>query len=364
MEQYYMPSTATILSDVASLVSNYGTTTSDHYPVFTRYRFGNPTSQPTVTVCPTVTANCANSNGTYTYTIPAFTAIPTCGGIKYSYTITGATQRSGTTNDASGSFAAGTSTINWTATDDYGNTASCQTLVVVNSNPVVSIPDVMVLPSGVLPNTVYKGYSPAASATLSASVTGGTPGYTYNWSTGASGASAIVSPAVNTTYSLTVTDANGCQASASKAIAVTDVRAGKKLDKVAVCHKNNNTLEIGAGGVSDHLAHGDMLGKCKAYQYAAAATGSAIERDGLSNRLSVTASPNPTTGYFIIAIKGNGSNEKVRLKVIDLLGRVVEGIDHLSQNQNIRLGANYRPGSYFAEVMQGKEKVVIQLSKK
>jgi hypothetical protein len=39
MQQYYMGSTASILTDVSSLVSNYGSTTSDHYPVFTRFAF-------------------------------------------------------------------------------------------------------------------------------------------------------------------------------------------------------------------------------------------------------------------------------------------------------------------------------------
>ncbi len=39
MSAYYMNSTARILTDVSSLVANYGSTTTDHYPVFTRYAF-------------------------------------------------------------------------------------------------------------------------------------------------------------------------------------------------------------------------------------------------------------------------------------------------------------------------------------
>lgn len=35
----YISSSATILTDAANLVTNYASTTSDHYPVFTRYRF-------------------------------------------------------------------------------------------------------------------------------------------------------------------------------------------------------------------------------------------------------------------------------------------------------------------------------------
>jgi len=39
MAAYYLPATASILTDVTSLVSNYGSTTSDHYPIVTRYFF-------------------------------------------------------------------------------------------------------------------------------------------------------------------------------------------------------------------------------------------------------------------------------------------------------------------------------------
>ncbi len=39
MAAYYMRQTANILTDVSSMVSSYGSTTSDHYPVFTRYAF-------------------------------------------------------------------------------------------------------------------------------------------------------------------------------------------------------------------------------------------------------------------------------------------------------------------------------------
>jgi hypothetical protein len=39
MQLYYMSNSASVLSDVSSLVANYGTTTTDHYPIFTRYSF-------------------------------------------------------------------------------------------------------------------------------------------------------------------------------------------------------------------------------------------------------------------------------------------------------------------------------------
>lgn len=39
MNAFYMNGSANVLDDVNSLVSNYGSTTSDHYPIFTRYAF-------------------------------------------------------------------------------------------------------------------------------------------------------------------------------------------------------------------------------------------------------------------------------------------------------------------------------------
>ena len=49
------------------------------------------------------------------------------------------------------------------------------------------------------------------SATISATVAGGTIPYTYNWSNGGpNGSSQSVSPVVATSYTVTVTDANGC----------------------------------------------------------------------------------------------------------------------------------------------------------
>jgi hypothetical protein len=47
MNQYYVPASAEIQSQVAGLVANYGSTTTDHYPVLTRYSFSGTTSTGT-----------------------------------------------------------------------------------------------------------------------------------------------------------------------------------------------------------------------------------------------------------------------------------------------------------------------------
>jgi len=44
--KYYLPASANVLSDVSNLVAKYGTTTTDHYPVFTQYSFSTAAALP------------------------------------------------------------------------------------------------------------------------------------------------------------------------------------------------------------------------------------------------------------------------------------------------------------------------------
>jgi hypothetical protein len=50
LASWYLPSSATVLSNVASLVTNYGTTTTDHYPVFSQFSFTPPVPLPVTLV--------------------------------------------------------------------------------------------------------------------------------------------------------------------------------------------------------------------------------------------------------------------------------------------------------------------------
>jgi hypothetical protein len=352
MAAYYMSNTATVVTDVTSMVSNYANTTSDHYPVFTRYRFAEPVP-PIVEVCPVVDDFCVSTNGNYT--IPAFQAKPSCGSaISYSYIITGATTRSGTTNDASGLFNEGTSTITWSAKDELDNITTCETVVTIHANPSVTIANAYALPKGTLVNTVYIGYAPASSLTLNATATGGEGDYTYSWSNSTNTAANTVSPTTATTYTVTVTDANGCIATASKPIAVINVTAGKNGDKVFICHsssKKNATLEVGQEGVADHLAHGDMLGSCEG------------EAPALTPSLTIGAQPNPSSSAFTLSFRGGNADKKIQLKVSDLAGRVIETRDNLRSYETYSLGSQYGRGVYFVEVLHDGQKQTLKLVK-
>lgn len=310
--------------------------------------------KPVLTV-PAATALCYASGGTYS--IALLQATDNCGIAGITYSITGATTRTGNGANASGVFNPGTSTVTWTVKDASGNTATGQTTVSINPALNISIPDVKVLSSGVDANTVYLGYTPASALTLSVAVSGGSGSYTYKWSTGAVSPSITVSPNGPTTYTVTVTDAKGCTGTASKVVQVIDARCGNKVN---VCH-NGNTLCIDKTSVADHLAHGDYLGACRSASLTAktlsAAASIAIEE---VKPLAVTASPNPSSAYFSLQITGN-QTEKLTLTVTDAVGRVVE---NKSVNSGlVRVGDGYLPGVYVATVFQGAKKATVKLLK-
>lgn len=129
-------------------------------------------------------------------------------------------------------------------------------------------PDPLTIDAG--PNqTVYYGYPPAECADISWSgAGGGVPPYNIEWSDGEA-QSHQVCPGINTTvYTVTITDANGCVETDEVTICVIDVRCGKNLDKVEMCHVpdgnpgNEQTICVAVNAVATHLAHGDILAAC------------------------------------------------------------------------------------------------------
>lgn len=70
-------------------------------------------------------------NTTGNYTVPSLLATDICGIYIATYNITGATNRTGTDLDASGSFNVGTSVITYTVTDVNGNVTSLSVNIVI-----------------------------------------------------------------------------------------------------------------------------------------------------------------------------------------------------------------------------------------
>ncbi|MGZ5281101.1 MAG: Ig-like domain-containing protein [Bacteroidia bacterium] len=215
-------------------------------------------------------------------------------------------------------------------------------------------------------DTVYYGYSPMASTTLSGQGAYGGGTYSYAWSTGDSTQSITVSPTSTTTYTLTVTDSNGCTATDQVTVYVVDVRCGKKMDKVAMCH-NGNQICIATSAVASHLAnHSDCyLGPCQSSgkrdfgfteEDDEAVQG---EEEILSSTSSFNVYPNPfignTTLQFSVA-----TDQRISVGIYDIKGSLVQSI----YEGDVRAGVLYKvavdatqlpSNMYFARFVSGNE---------
>lgn len=294
-------------------------------------------------VVPAAKSFCYNENG---YSILA-SAEDNCGVASVSYTITGATERSGSGNDASGNFNVGVSTIAWTVTDIHNNQTTGSTTVTVNPQITTVIPDVFAVDQAIdEKNTLYIGYGPS-SLTVNAITSGGTPPYTYLWSSGQTTSSVSLSAAG--TYTVTVTDAQGCVSQASITINVIDVTCGNNLDKVMICH-NGNVICVASNSVQTHLNHGDRLGSCVTYTTTG---GESKEVQDASVNALVSVSPNPSAGQFTIQLN-NYKASKATVMILDLNGRIVtqKVVSITGNNQTINFNiSNYPQGLYLIKVI-------------
>lgn len=124
-----------------------------------------------VITCPP--AQMLSSTQSGTYTIPALVAGDNCGIQSTTYSITGATNRSGNGTNASGTFNPGISTITWSVKDVHGNLNTCSTIVTINNSTTPTI-TITLLPSftiegdkGKRPMLFVVALSKPASSTVS-----------------------------------------------------------------------------------------------------------------------------------------------------------------------------------------------------
>ncbi len=296
-------------------------------------------------------------NGSNNYSLPLLQATDNCGIRSIEYEITGATTRSGGGNNPSGFLAPGMNLIKWTIKDISFNTKVITAIIQINPALTVTIPDVVSLPQGVKPNTVYIGYPPAAYVTLQAQPVGGAGSYATHWSNGSAAPWNTVQPVVQTTYTVTITDLAGCTANASKTINVIDVRCGDQNNKVVVCKPDRNVVCVDFWTVADFLSNGSSLGNCDE-QLLTRTFPSNTEKEPNSGLLVF---PNPSQHEFKISLK-TGDRQSSEIIIRDQIGRVVERI-WIKQNQMVSLGSSYRPGIYFAEVIRGTTKFTTKLIK-
>jgi autotransporter-associated beta strand protein len=299
--------------------------------------------KPTVTI-PSAQFFCYSIAGSYT--VPSLIATDNCGIASVSYSVSGATIRSGNGSDASGAFNVGVSTITWTVTDVHGNISTANTVVTVNALLTVTIPDVYALSSGVDANTIYTGYG-ATSLIITALPAGGSSPYTYSWNTSPVTTTQAITVTAAGTYTVTVTDTKGCQATVSITIKVVDVRCGNKNKNRMVCH-SGNSLCVPYEDVQDHLNHGDYLGTCNATASRSANTNAEASLEPVKE--GTTVYPNPVADRLIIKV--NRLQEGALVKVYNVNGAVVVSARLINTIQSFPV-QTLAAGIYYVQVING-----------
>jgi hypothetical protein len=87
-----------------------------------------------------------------------------------------------------------------------------------------------------------------------------------------------------------------------------------------------------------------------------------ITEQPISDKLVVTARPNPSTDYFTLDIKSS-TVQPVTIRVMDMLGRAVSVYSNVASNGTLYIGHKYLPGIYFVQATRGKEIVTLKLIK-
>lgn len=183
-------------------------------------------TQPTAlnaTITGTTSASCGSNNGTATVSANGGT-----GGYTYNWSPGG-----GSSATATG-LTAGTYTV--TVTDANSCTKTATATVNSNNGPSVS--------TNVLSNATCFGN---ANGSGSATVTGGTPGYTYSWSPGG-GTGSTVSALTAGTYTVLVTDQNLCTGTATLTITQPPVLTVSITSSNATCGQTNGSATASVNG--------------------------------------------------------------------------------------------------------------------
>jgi hypothetical protein len=79
-------------------------------------------------------------------------------------------------------------------------------------------------------------------------------------------------------------------------------------------------------------------------------------------KLDVNVMPNPSADNFNVIINGK-DGDAVTVKVTDMLGRLIETHEKVTSTGILRLGATWKSGIYFAEVVQGDQRKVVKMIK-
>jgi uncharacterized protein YjdB len=335
-------------------------------------------SAGTVIISYTATNSCGSTYATYSVTVTTGCAVSPISGtpgicvgstIPFSDATPGGTWISSSTSiatiDAASGIvtgvAAGTATISYTLAGCY-----VTSIVTVQYEPsaTITVTPANTTYTGGSANTIYLGYGPQ-SATLTANSSGGS-GFTYSWAPGTAlsctdCANPVFAPTAAGTYvyTVTVTNSNGCIATATVTMCVIDARDAEHSNKVIICHvppgnpSNPLTLSISISAVPTHIGShaGDRLGSCSSECGAAAKTAPQDAQTVNDGEFSMLVYPNPFNTEIHVDIEGKAGTT-ASIAIFDMTGRIIEYKADQSIDSSIIVGQHLPPGVYILEVNQ------------
>ena len=277
---------------------------------------------------------------------------------------------------------AGTHEVTLTVVDINGNTSSCTANVTIEeqlSCSIVSVPNSSVFTGG-NPNTIYLGYG-AQSTTLSTTVNGGNS-YSYNWTpSGELSCSDCPNPvftpsaAGNYTFTVEVTNENGCSSICEITICVIDARApgngkgnGNGNGKVIICHvppgnpNNPQTLSISPNAVNTHLTlhGGDQLGPCGTTCGPVTRSANEIGEMLINEGFETIVYPNPTNGEFTIMIHSD-SQEPIHAALYSITGSKIMDLNDIQVNEPYMVKQSLSSGVYMILINQNGFQEAVKL---
>ena len=280
-------------------------------------------------------------------------------------------------------------TRTWTAADKSGNKSSAKQLVTVvdNTAPVITISDISA-------NTDAGKCSATVKFAAAVTDNSGSPvTVTYSKASGSSFSTG------STTVTVTAKDASGNSASKNFVITVTDTQKPTITapNNVTVTIPNNQSsasnVALGNATTSDNCGVKTVTNNAPASYpvgtttvtwtvkdlsgNAATATQTVTvnkkKSNAVADRTQATATteagtlqlfvaPNPATERFTLKWQ-SAMQLPVNLRVVDMSGRVVDAKSALPSTGTVQIGQAYPAGQYFAEIIQGGQRKLIQLIK-
>lgn len=276
--------------------------------------------------------------------------------------------------ESGATFPTGVTTVAYEATDAGGNSSTCSFQVTVAQVLSATLTTVEIECEG------------DETGSLTANPTGGTPGYSYLWSTGSTGASISGLPAGD--YSVTITDAFGCTMVMSKTLTEPPLLV---VSLVAITNATNNqsngSIDVTATGGTPPLTYtwtdlaGNVLGTQEdigglaagTYQLLVTDANGCESQSGYTIQSTSTGTsdlslgdlvkiyPNPTPGQVIVELTGMAAQLPVGIEAFDVTGRQALTYQSGPSTKHVLDLSGRAAGVYLLKIWVGNEMLAERL---